>query len=345
MKKIGISGAFDFKGMYHGGQCVKAREVYYAFCEKYGKENVLFLETFRERNYIKLLFKSFLLIKSCEQIAILPAQNGVKIFAPLFSLLNKFFKRKLHYFVIGGWLPEFVESNSFLKKPLLKFNKIFVETNSMKEKLEKLRLNNVLYFPNFREMKILKEDDLVYSTSAPFKLCTFSRIIKEKGIGDAVKSVTCVNEKLGETAFCLDIYGVVDDAYKEEFEKIMSEAPDYIKYCGSVKPEKATDTLKNYFALLFPTYYSGEGLAGTLIDALASGIPTVATDWRYNAEIIENGVTGLVYDYKNKDLLTSTLEYLYSCPDKFNLLKKNCILEAEKYTRKAAMEIINKYFI
>ena len=58
MKKIGISAPFDFKGMYHGGQCVKAREVYNAFCDKYGKENVEILETYHDKNYIKLLFKS-----------------------------------------------------------------------------------------------------------------------------------------------------------------------------------------------------------------------------------------------------------------------------------------------
>ncbi|MBE7053786.1 MAG: glycosyltransferase [Ruminococcaceae bacterium] len=343
MKKIGISAPFDFKGMYHGGQCVKAREVYSAFCDKYEKENVEILETYHDKNYIKLLFKSFLMIKNCERVAMLPAHNGVKIFAPLYAFLNKIFKRKLYYFVVGGWLPEYIEENKFLKKPLKKFDAIFVETNIMKEKLENQGFENVFYFPNFRQMEILKEDELVYSNSEPFKLCTFSRIIKEKGIEDAIKSVTETNEKIGKDAFNLDIYGVVDDDYKEEFENILKNSPSYIEYKGCVKPENATCVLKDYFALLFPTYYNGEGLAGTLIDAFASGVPVIATNWRYNSEIVKDGFTGIVYNYEDKKLLNKALYDAYLNVDKFNLMKFNCIMEAEKYTKQTALKILEKY--
>ena len=344
MKKIGISAPFDFKGMYHGGQCVKAREVYGAFKDKYGEENVEVLETYHDKNYIKLLFKSFTMMKKCEKVAMLPAHNGLKIFAPLYAFLNKFFKRKLYYFVVGGWLPEYVEENKFLKKPLEKFDAIFVETNSMKEKLEEQGFENVFYFPNFRQMKILKEDELVYSTKEPFKLCTFSRIIKEKGIEDAIKSVKETNEKIGKDAFSLDIYGVADDDYKDDFESVINNSPSYIQYKGHVNSENATDVLKEYFALLFPTYYKGEGLAGTLVDALASGVPVISTNWRYNAEVIKDSFTGIVYDYQNKELLNAALESVYKNYERFNLMKYNCILEAEKYTKESAMKLIDKYF-
>ena len=46
--------------------------------------------------------------------------------------------------------------------------------------------------------------------------------------------------------------------------------------------------LKKYFALLFPTYFHGEGFAGCLIDAFFAGIPVIATDWLYNKDIINN---------------------------------------------------------
>lgn len=343
MKKIGIIGAFGFKNLEHGGQPVKTREIYYAMCEKYGKENVCYVETLGEKNHIKLLFKTFLLMKNCNQVAMLPAQNGVKIFAPLLAFLNIFFKRKLFYFVVGGWLPEFAGKSESLKKSLLKFDFIFAETNSMTHRLNDIGLKNAKYFPNFREMKILSEQELVYNTKLPLKLCTFSRVLKEKGIGDAIKSVIDANSILKREAFSLDIYGIIDDSYKDEFDEIIKSSPSFITYKGLVSQSESIDTLKDYFALLFPTYYSGEGLAGTLIDALSAGVPVISTNWHYNCDVIENGKTGLIYDYKNKELLTKSLVYVASCADKFNSMKLSCLKEAEKYTREAAKKIFDKY--
>lgn len=57
---------------------------------------------------------------------------------------------------------------------------------------------------------------------------------------------------------------------------------------------QSTEVLKNYDALLFPTYYEGEGFAGTIIDAFAAGLPVIASDWKYNSEIIKQGITGVI---------------------------------------------------
>ena len=40
----------------------------------------------------------------------------------------------------------------------------------------------------------------------PLPLCTFSRVMKEKGIEDAVYAVRTVNEHFGRTVYTLDIY-------------------------------------------------------------------------------------------------------------------------------------------
>ena len=75
--------------------------------------------------------------------------------------------------------------------------------------------------------------------------------------------------------------------------------PKYVSYGGKVPFDKSVDILKNYFALLFPTYYDGEGFAGTLIDAFSAGVPVIASDWKYNAEIVNEKV-GIVYSAKDR---------------------------------------------
>lgn len=40
----------------------------------------------------------------------------------------------------------------------------------------------------------------------PLRLCTFSRVMKEKGIEDAVNAVEAVNEYFGRLVYTLDIW-------------------------------------------------------------------------------------------------------------------------------------------
>lgn len=171
-------------------------------------------------------------------------------------------------------------------------------------------------------------------------LCTFSRVMKEKGIEDAVYAVRNVNEHFGRTVYTLDIYGQVDSVQTEWFNELKSTFPSYIKYGGLVPFNKSVEVLKNYFALLFPTYYEGEGFAGTLIDALAAGVPVIASDWRYNSEIVVAGVTGMIYQTKDKQSLVETLEQVYQNQDKWNVMKYNCVNLAYQYLPEKAIDIL-----
>jgi glycosyltransferase involved in cell wall biosynthesis len=72
--------------------------------------------------------------------------------------------------------------------------------------------------------------------------------------------------------------------------------PEYIKYRGVVKFSDSVKVLKDYFALLFTIYYEGEGFAGTVLDAYASGVPVIATNWRYNSEIVQDKIDGIIFE-------------------------------------------------
>ena len=184
--------------------------------------------------------------------------------------------------------------------------------------------------PNFKDLKILKESELVYHHTEPYSLCTFSRVMKEKGIEDAVNAVKTVNEQAGRIVYTLDIYGEVDSAQTEWFNELKSTFPSYIKYGERVPFDKSVEVLKNYFALLFPTYYEGEGFAGTLLDAMAAGVPVIASDWRYNPEIV-NEKTGYVYPVHDKHAFVATLISVANNPDLLLSKKSDCLKEAEKY--------------
>jgi len=49
-------------------------------------------------------------------------------------------------------------------------------------------LKNVLVMPNFRQLRIVDINELQDTHALPYKLCTFSRVLKEKGIEDAINA-------------------------------------------------------------------------------------------------------------------------------------------------------------
>lgn len=339
MKKICIIGCFADGLELLNGQTVKTKIVYNELGKKIGYDNIMKVDTYGK---IKTLIKSpYMVLKALiksKNIIILPAENGLRIIAPLLVIFNKIFKRKIYYDVIGGWLPEFISKNKWLNIYLKQINMIFVETNSMKKQLEDKEYNNVAVIFNCKELNIINQNEIKNTNTPPYKLCTFSRVMKEKGIEDAVKAVSEINLQNNEVFVTLDIYGQIDNNQSEWFEHLQSSFPKYIKYKGAVSFEQSTNVLKKYDALLFPTYYEGEGFAGTIIDAFAAGLPVIASNWKYNSEIIKSGQTGLIFEVHNIDELKNAITAIKYNPQRWNHMKENCVQEAKKYLPSTAMK-------
>lgn len=334
MKKVCIIGHFGKGENLLNGQTIKTKIIEKELKDHFNEEEISCIDTHGGfKVLIKVIIQSIESLKYCQNIIILPGENGLRIFVPLLVIFNKLFYRKLHYVVIGGWLSKFIINKKFLSYFLKKFNYIYVETYTMKKDLEKMGFHNVLVVPNCKELKILKKEELIYNKKEPLKLCTFSRVMKEKGIEEAINAVKNVNTLENRVVFSLDIYGQIDKNQFDWFEKLKKDFPGYINYYGMIPYDKSTDVLKEYYALLFPTYYEGEGFAGTIIDAFAAGVPVVASDWKYNKEIISNWKTGIV----TKNSLVVELIHILEYKDKWEKMKLECIMEAYKYLPEIAL--------
>lgn len=55
-----------------------------------------------------------------------------------------------------------------------------------------------------------------------------------------------------------------------------------------------------------------EGMSNTLLEAMACGIPVIATDVGGNPEIIRDGINGFLIPPRNSDVLSETIEKMYS---------------------------------
>lgn len=333
MKNICILGHFAYGQNKANGQTIKTQIVTESLESMLSKEQVETIDTCGGlKTLVKAPFQCLRALKCAENVAMFPAHNGLRIYGALLPLFRPFYKnRKLHYVVIGGWLASILENKPFLTKQLKKFDGIYVETNSMKIALEKMGFQNIFVMPNCKKLQILEQSELTCAKEIPYQLCTFSRVIREKGIEDAVRAVQAINEAAGKTVYSLNIYGPVDETQTEWFEKLQAEFPDYIQYGGVIPFDQSVEVLKNHFALLFPTRYYTEGVPGTIIDAYAAGVPVISSKWKNFGDVIEEGKTGLGFDFENTEQLTALLQKIAEQPELINSMKVDCLRKAGEF--------------
>lgn len=323
--KILVVGAFDFVNFDSGGQPVKTRELYYALQKKYGESNVSYFETEGwKKSFLCKIIKISKDIHNSDAVIMLPAANGVKVL-PYLLFFAKRKNTKLFYSVIGGWLSTLLQNKPLLTSMLKKFNGVWVETTSMKSALEKMGFQNIAVVKNFKTLNIIKESDINNDYQYPLRLCTFSRVLEKKGIGDAVKAIIYVNQRFKKVVYTLDIFGPIDEEYADEFAKMQESFPNYIQYKGEAKPNESVEILRNYFALLFPTKFYTEGIPGTIIDAYSAGIPVISSLWRNASDIFISNKTGIGYDFGDYNQFLEILIRVADNPLEMVQMRPNCL--------------------
>jgi len=346
MKKIAIIGSFC-KGCYLlDGQTVKTKTLASELLNIYGKDNVLCIDTYGKINNILSVLKCIWVLFFYRNIMILPAQNALKVLAPWLTFWNTFFKRRTHYVVIGGWLNGYLDAFPIVEKSLHKFHYIYVETQTMKNALIKRGFTNIIILPNCKDLQILTKKDMETSFVMPYKLVTFSRVMQQKGIEDALRVVSNINLEAKKEVFALDIYGQVDPEEIEWFEEVKAKynlmsTKSILQYKGEVSPNKSVEILSNYFALLFPTRFYTEGIPGTIIDSYAAGIPVISAKWESFNDVVNDGITGIGFEFENWEELKNILIHIGMKPEIIYQKKAACLKRATDFLPSNVVPIID----
>lgn len=330
-QKIAIIGHFGGGNSFNDGQTVKTKMLYDEL-SKVVDEDIKVVDTFYKKTKpLKLFLETIKTIMTTQNIIILISSNGMKIFFPILYIGKNIFKTKVFHSVVGGRFGTHIDKNPRFKKYLSSFDLNIVETSMLRDDFLKRGISNVEVIPNFRRLKSIPYDDVNKYYDDPKMFCTFSRVTKEKGIAEAIQAIEEMNSKYHKCIVRLDIYGPIDQSYASEFDQLLKNSSDAIQYKGEVKSKTAVDTLKDYYGVLFPTYWAGEGSAGTISESFFAGVPVIATNWRCNGEMITNGKNGIVYPSVYADSLTSGIEWLLQkTPEELAIIKKNC-LDASAY--------------
>lgn len=335
MTKIGIVGNFGNWKYKGDGQTIKTVELYKFLKGVY--KDINYVDMDKEVKVLTKIKSFFKTMKESENIIIILSYRGYSVMLPIICFFNMFYKKKIYDFVIGGSRYQVIAKNKLLYILQKKIKKIYVETKKLLEEYKKIGVNNCEVIPNFKEMKIAEQNTKIQNEKN-MKVCTFTRVHKDKGIEDAIEGVKLANSKLGENIVRLDIYGVIDKDYKEEFEKMQKNMPDYVRYKGLVSQERILEVLTQYDIMLFLTFHVGEGFPGTVIDSFAAGLPIIATKWNSNEEIVEEGINGNLVEVHDIEKVSNLLIEYNKERKKIESMKSNCIRKSKDYLSKNALK-------
>ena len=338
--KVFTCGYYLEDGMHVNGQSIRTETITRALENKLGNNQVKRLSyAYWKRNPFRLLRNFANGVYSSESVIIFPDSNAMKFIAPLALILGKLFGSKVYYNVIGGWLPEYLHTHSnILTRILERFDGLFVQTKYLKDELNTLGISKITVFPNFKDIKLFGKNEIRTDFEVPYKCIFISRVFREKGIEYLIHAIERVNSE--KTKFCLDIYGPIEEEYKERFEEVMKTVKPEIRYCGVLDPAHTSETAVDYFLHIFPTVYNAEGFAGCVIDTLFAGVPTLASKWPSFDDVIDEGETGLSFSYGDEDALVEALETIYEKPNVIIEMREACLEKAKEFTTEAVIGIM-----
>lgn len=343
-RRIGIMGRIDLGETMVDGQTVKTRVVYRHLADRFGADAIRTVDTLDYRHHpLRVAKDAARCLAVCDDVVVLLSDNGRRFFFPVLALAASARGTRVFHNLIGGRLADDIERDASgrLVRCLNAFQVNWVESRALVARLAELGVRNAVYLPNFKDLDT-GAARLDAPTGRPARLCTFSRVVPGKGIENAVRAVARLNEDAGAAGpvAVLDIYGPVDEDYEEEFRALIESAP-HARYMGSVKPEQGVETIRDYWALLFPTEFWGEGIPGTIVDAMGAGLPVIASHWAYYSEMLTDGVTGLGYDFERPEELRPTIESFLALPrEEVEAMRRAIHERAAAYTADAVFERI-----
>lgn len=175
---------------------------------------------------------------------------------------------------IGLWFLKKTVKNSHTVIVLNKKSKIYVDSkNNIDSKI----------VANFIDIKFIRHDRKMISNNIT-KALFVGHVTKTKGIEEIIS----VSHKFPDIEFT--IVGPIT----EEF--INRNYPANIVFLGAVQLENVRDLLDSTDVFLFPSYT--EGFAVALLEAMARGLPIIASDVGANRDMIEN-IGGIIVRPKN----------------------------------------------
>lgn len=148
------------------------------------------------------------------------------------------------------------------------------------------------------------------SGAGPLRLLCVARLIERKGQHHLIAAVKRLAD--AGVAVTLDLVGTGDARAANEAQARALGIQERVRFAGYVPREEIAARYAAAHVFVLPSY--NEGMSVATLEAMAAGLPVVVTRTGGAAELVEEGVNGLTFDWADVDALTAHLRYLAADP-------------------------------
>lgn len=134
------------------------------------------------------------------------------------------------------------------------------------------------------------------------RFITVSRIRHDKGFDELFEAIRRICSQRDDVEFHV-VGWYEDDTYRETITEMQDRYPVVVH--GSVPQERVHELIAQSHCLVHPSHH--EGMANVILEASATGVPSIASDIPGCREAIDDGATGLLFPVKNADALVNTI--------------------------------------
>jgi glycosyltransferase involved in cell wall biosynthesis len=188
----------------------------------------------------------------------------------------------------------------------------------------------------------------VWGEVAPFRLLYLSNMIPSKGYLDVLEACRILSVERGipiQCDFCGAFLATVNDNVEispaeaeTAFQRLVDETglASVVRYHGTVRGHQKREILRAANVFILPTVYPWEGQPISIIEALAYGLPVIATRYRGIPEQVIDGWNGYLLPEKLPQAIADAVEKLWRDPALYEQFSQNAIQHyRQNFTREA----------
>lgn len=342
----------NYKNMHLKTKIVNAAKIVYSV-EAYKKIRKIIRDTKPDIAHLHIfqhqLSPSIIQALRKENIPIVNTVHDFKIVCPNYKMLNKnglcgeckggkYYRCFTNVCVKGVKLNSFVSMfEAYLHKYLKSYSyvdKYICPSEFYVKKLSEFGVTSdkLVHISNFVD---IKQFDPCYEAENYFVY--FGRISEEKGIKTLVKAMKKVNSS--------KLYILGSGPLEEEIIKLSEDLNlNNIKFLGFKEGEELKNIIrKSKFVVITSECY--ENCPMTIIESMAYGKAVIGSNLGGIPELIQDGITGLIFKAGEEEDLASKINYLLNDPLKCQYMGKEGRVRAEKlYDKEIHFEKINALY-
>ena len=235
---------------------------------------------------------------------------NVGFVAPVIWIICKLINRPMALRLFGGNFNHVYEGyNPVLRwvadRTFMHCSVVFVETQRLIQYFENRA--NFSWLPNTRDVSYPR----VARNCKIQKLIFLGQLVMTKGLAEALTACRSLPEGCH-----LYVFGPQHDST----DLSLFEGHTRATYNGVLEPAEASRILAEHDLLVLPSYLTGEGHSGVIIEAFQCGVPVISTWWEGIPEVVQHEESGILVEPGSSSDLEAAIHRLLDDTDLYQRL-------------------------